>query len=234
MTKVLVFTAVYKRHDILELFKKGYDALAEYWPERFSFDLVGIVSSKEDQEKCRELGISTVFAENKPISDKHNKGLQQVLDRDWDYILQLGSDDVMTPGALEYYAYAITKGFDVIGTKDLFVIERSTKKCVKVHYSTSTSRMIGAGRMISRSTIEKLPITGELWIKGLDSGLDMVSQARLEGLGASFYMITPENKYIYDIKSDVNIWKFDTFKRYPSVEFDDIKEGLPKAVAEAI
>lgn len=206
--KVLVFTPIWGRHEIVRLYQKGYQRLKSYWPEFFEFDQLAVVSNQADAVLCDELGIPYCTAPNKPLGQKHNMGLKHALTMEWDYIMQMGSDDIMHPELLHYYA-----GW--MGIKDHFGVDRiyftNLKRAMECRLTPGgVNSLIGAGRMISRKAIMKVQ---ELWPNDINRSLDFFSQKRLVKRGYPAFVVRLDDTYLVDVKSQVNIWKYEDLER---------------------
>lgn len=225
--KVVVFTAVYGRHEILDLWAEGVERLKHYWPEKVEITPFCIVSNIKDEEKVKEYGFAYTKTLNRPLGRKHNVGLEALKDWDFDYIMQLGSDDLATDEYLEYAIPMMQKGIDLFGVKELYFFEPKLRKACKFQLTTQQNALIGAGRFISHKAIKKLNY--KLWPNSVNRGLDMTSQANLAMIGASPNVINSPEICIADVKSEVNIWSYDTFgDNYPAVDYDFAKLNFPE------
>lgn len=210
--KVIVFTPIWGRHEIVRIWAKGVERIKRYWPEAIDIDVLCMVSTKEDEQLIKELGFRYVWAENKPLGKKHNEGLKGLKDGDWDYILQLGSDDLITNDYLHYALYGMQCGYDLFGVDRLYFADYKTKQACKFDLSTQASVLVGAGRFISHKAVKKLNY--KLWPDSVNRGLDMTSQANLATIGVEPIKLFTSDYCVCDVKSDVNIWSFDRFAQY--------------------
>lgn len=225
--KVVVFTAVWGRHEVLDVWHKGVERIKNYWPERIEIIPFCMVSNTEDEAKVKGYGYDYVRCPNKPLGQKHNAGLQALKRIDFDYIIQLGSDDLITNEYLEYALSAMHSGVDVFGVDRLYFTEIGTQKACKFMVTTHANKLIGAGRFISHKAIKKLNYT--LWPDEINKGLDMTSQAMLLEIGARPVVVNTTDICVLDVKSKTNIWSYDTFgDNYPKVNIERVKQLFPE------
>lgn len=151
-------------------------------------------------------GWTLSYHENQPLSDKWQHGLKSLKQDDFDALMIVGSDDLITPAYLDACKYLIGAGADYVYLPGCYF------------YDTSTDRMIwaqaprlGMGRCISRSLIERLD--WQLWEPGLERGLDGSMATRIEATGThKVIKIQDPLRYGYvglDVKTSENIWSFD-------------------------
>lgn len=229
--KVLVFTPIWGRHKVVQVWHEGVKRLNSYWPEMFEFIPFGVVSNTEDVRLCDRLGIEHTIAENKPLGAKHNKGLQATKEFNYDYIIQLGSDDVIFNDYLPYLAYAMNKGVDIAGVEELYFWDCKNAKGVLFQVMNGINKVIGAGRIISRKAIEALDFT--LWADGINSGLDFSSQQKLAAKGFKTEVIITSCPVVADFKTANNIWTYNHFQGQ-SITFEEIKKHLSANEIKAI
>jgi len=223
--KVIVFTAIWGRPEIVKLWAKGVKRIKAYWPEAIDIDVLCIVSTKEDEKLIKELGFSCVWTENKPLGKKHNEGLKALEVKDWDYILQLGSDDLISNDYLHYALYGMQSGYDLFGVDRLYFADYKTKQACKFDLTTQASVLVGAGRFISHKAIKKLNY--KIWPDSVNRGLDMTSQANLATVGVSPIKLVTSDYCVCDVKSDTNIWSFDRFARFSeAVDYESLKNDF--------
>ena len=224
--KVIVFTPVWGRHEILKLWALGVDRLMHQTPQ-IEIEALCVVSNKEDKDLVLSLGLEWVECENKPLGKKHNAGLEALRGRKFDYILQLGSDDLASNNYLNYALPAMVAGLDIFGVSALYFCEPKTEKACRFELSTQANKLIGAGRFISHRAIKALDY--KLWPDDVNKGLDMTSQANLSAKGFVPHIINTTDICILDVKSETNIWPYKTFgDYYPAVDYQEATKNFPE------
>lgn len=205
--RVLVFLAAWKRPEITEICFVGLKRLKN----RFPIETLVVISEESMIPLCEKYGIRWTFYKNEPLGEKKNHGLNEAMKLEWDYLLEIGSDDLVKDELIELYSEYFGK-YDYFGTKDAIIIDSATGKCRRLKSDTT----YGLGRCISRKTIEdncygvevlakeSIMQRGRTTAKG-NKGFFKVSVAKeLEGLGR--VEIIGEPRY--------RLWK------------DDINKGL--------
>lgn len=207
--KILMYTAMYGRHSIFDIMYAGFRACRDHWSNQLDISLFVVASTDEDCNYLSSLGIDYVRHENKPIGRKFSRGLCDILTlTDFDYLMPLGSDDVINPDLFDYYLVEIQKGTRYFGTHSIALLHPETSRA-KIFRIPEGNRigMIGPGRMIHRSIVEHF--NGYLW-PAENKGLTLYSNTRITTI-ADPVVIYPQNNEVlmFDIKSDDNIWSYD-------------------------
>lgn len=146
--KLLVFLAVWKRPEITEICFMGIDRLRKN--SRFPIEAFAVISEETMIPLCRKYHIKYTLYKNEPLGEKKNFGLTEAMKLEWDYLIEIGSDDILKDELIELYADYFEK-YEMFGTKDSVIIDSFTGKCRRLQSDTS----YGLGRCISRKTIEK-------------------------------------------------------------------------------
>jgi hypothetical protein len=184
-----------------------------------------VISEESMIPLCEKYGVQWVMHENLPLGRKKNFGLKEALKLDWDYLIEIGSDDLLKNEFLELYTpYFGTQ--DVIGMSNFCFMNSETLECRQ--YNSKSA--FGLGRAIRRRVIEKM---GILWRNDLSQGLDNNSRFAMARNGFLDKRIFCEKPLAIDIKSEENIWKFNYLQGVP-YNFEDAIEGLSLEEVEKI
>lgn len=116
----------------------------------FSIDTLAVISEESMRPLCKKYNIDYVFYKNEPLGEKKNYGLTQAMKKDWDYLIELGSDDLLRTDILELYRPHFGK-FDLFGLKYVMYLNSETGECREIQTNTA----YGCGRAISRRVIDK-------------------------------------------------------------------------------
>ncbi len=207
--KFLVFLAVWKRPEITEICFMGLDRLRKN--SRFPIECFAVISEESMIGLCEKYNIKYTFYKNEPLGEKKNHGLDEAMKLEWDYLIEIGSDDIVKDELIEKYSEYAGK-YEMFGTKDSVIINSENGKCRRLVSDT----VFGLGRTISRKVFEKYCygvdcfVTEGIMARGRTThagqmGFFLVEQAKeLEGLGR--LRITGKPRY--------RLWK------------DDIVRGL--------
>lgn len=201
--KLLIYTAVWKRPEITEICFMGIKRLQKV--PGFQIEAFAVISEEEMIPLCEKYGVDWCMTANHPLGAKKNFGLSQLKERDFDFLIEIGSDDLILEELLNQYKKFFVK-YDFFGVCDAGYIDAETLQCVRLQ----SDAVYGAGRAISRIALEKMNWT--LW-KNVSKGMDKSSLTNLYNLGFKYWVIPPiDYPLVIDIKSPVNIWPFRNYK----------------------
>jgi hypothetical protein len=205
--KILLFTAIQGRQHITELFLMGVKRLQMFSGHEVS--LLCVASEQEDIDFLTERGIEYCVAPNKPLSSKFEFGFKEAIKKDFDYMLRMGSDDLLDHNIFEsHYNRLMSEGKPFFGLKTIAEIEHDTLDTVISNYMPARAgRLLGAGSMLSRSlclNFNDKPLYSK---KPLNRGLDNASETELKKYASPIVVDTGKPSLI-DVKSKKNIWPF--------------------------
>lgn len=208
--KALIFVPVWKRIPEAALTYQGIHRMCSVLEEIGITTKVLVISSEQDHtEMAIAQDFDVIECENFPISNKHNCGMDYALQYTWDYLIQMGSNNLLTTEYIkELGKEMLTKQYDMIGTDILFNLLEDRENITIFEVKRSHS-CIGAGRIISRSAIEKAVKANKfLWEPGLNRGLDKSSQDRLK-IDKEKIKITDCRISVVDIRTSEDINNMD-------------------------
>src|SRR5690348_6599448 len=108
ITKLLIYLAVWKRPEITELCLVGLNRLKTH--PCFDIDILAVISEESMIPLCEKYGVKWVMSENRPLGRKKNNGLQEARKFEFDYLMEIGSDDLVLNELLDWYAQPIEDG----------------------------------------------------------------------------------------------------------------------------
>ena len=196
--KLLVYLAVWRRPEITEICFMGLNRLRKV--KGYDINVLAVISEEEMIPLCEKYDVNWVMHYNKPLGKKKNFGLKHALKFDWEYLIEIGSDDLLKDEILDLYRPHFGKS-PIIGLTSLCFINSEDLAC---RFYPSRSGF-GAGRAIQRQVIEKM---GSLWRDHLMHGLDNSSTFAMARHGFLERRIQAIKPIALDIKSETNIWKF--------------------------
>jgi hypothetical protein len=142
----------------------GLKRLMEYDPVRFQCSAFAVVSEESMADLCRAYGIEYITYPNDPVGMKKNAGMDEVLKRkDFDYLIELGSDDLILNGILDSYEPYMQAGEHFFGAKQIVFIDAIMGHCRQWAFDPELNP--GLGRCMSRKLLETL--TGKVYVKAL-------------------------------------------------------------------
>jgi len=203
MYKILTFTPVWRRPEIFEICLQGLKRLQAYQPEVFNIRPFFIVSEPEAADQVERYGFDHMYCKNDPLGAKKNTGLKYAYKHfDFDYIMEMGSDDLVTNTYLHFIEAHMAAGTFTFHPSNVWFIDTRTGKTA---YFT-TEKILGAGRLISRKAIATMMANkSDIWINEKNRGMDTCSFHALNAAGFKNVILKTDNIYTLDLKSDENI-----------------------------
>ncbi len=162
-----------------------------------------------------EYGISytpVTWAGNEVLGKKLNTGLQSIKGREFDYLMILGSDDLLHPDAWRYIKATIEAKHSSLyfGFQSCYFYDQHTHRA-REWKRGGGAFAVGAGRCIHRSLIERCEWT--LWPDDLATGLDNAQEGIIQkATGLPCDVIATPFPVVCDIKDGRNIHPFDSSK----------------------
>lgn len=223
--KLLFFTAVWRRPEITEICFMGLKRLQKV--PGFQIDLFAVISEESMIPLCEKYGVEWCMHENLPLGAKKNYGLSQAMKKEFDYLVEIGSDDIFKNEFLNLYTW----DRDIFTLSDFIMMNTKDGECRRLnkhhaHY--------GTGRAISRRALEALNAYGRyaMWTDAKNKGLDNDSTYFLARRGFMDRRMTSANPVVLCLKSEVNIWPFEN----NGIEYSEQRafEGLSEEEVNAI
>jgi hypothetical protein len=218
---------MWRRHALIPLFAEAIHQLR--LPEGWSVVCLVVGSEGErSRQLCETQGLLYLEAPNEPLGQKFNAGLRHLRAYEPDYVMVLGDDDWVCPDWLRGYQDAMTAGVEVIGVRDFYFYHVLSHRLV---YWPGYGQMlpgetIGAGRMLSKSVLDRLRWRG--WDPEKNQGLDISMTLRLQETPhrSHSFSLKEQGLFAMDIKTPVNINSF----RFLRQQFQDLVEEDPEAL----
>jgi hypothetical protein len=182
------------------------------------------IISPEDPQRSALLKITSaekkfhvVFFENYPLGRKHNAGINYALEQlTFDYLMNLGSDDLVHPMLIDFYMPHIKNKEPFFGINNLYFIQNRSKKTI-LYRTYNDHRAIGAGRMIHVSVLQEMKKQYvNLYHDEFCRGLDCSSSNRIKEEVQVNELVLDAGSFpfIVDIKTETNINDFSIFEQY--------------------
>lgn len=203
--KIAIITAVHQRLLITELF---YQRLFKTINSGIPFDFEVFVAGDDLSHKalCNEFEYNWVDIDNTYLGLKFNKALEAARTCNPDYVMTLGSDDLILPELFTYYEEYMNKSTEFFGIDTMHFYNGSTnemKLFIKEYESPLT---LGAGRMYSKDLLDKF--NWYIWPYKVNRGLDRQASWRIRSSWIKETVVDIPQPFICDVKTDVNINKF--------------------------
>lgn len=219
---IIVLIAVYKRHEVTKVCFRNLKRVIEKRKGEFNISVFCLVSNDEDKELVKRFGFEFTYVTNKPISNKMNTGLRSIENKQFDYIMQLGSDDIVHESIFDLYGDCFENGVDYFGLQDYFLIEPRAKKAK--YWKYDVNHPIGAGRCISHDLLKELKY--KIYSKDKNIGLDTNSDCNLLRKGYKCKLVNSKYyPFIIDIKTGENLHSFNDVSAM-EVSYNGLKEYM--------
>lgn len=149
--KIVVLTAFHARPHISAIYWQNIKDLG--------LDVVAIVSDESNEVMANEYAHKVFKYKNQPLGEKLQKGVEFLRDNvEHDYVLFLGSDDLISHKLLNIYKSRIEK-YKYIGVSDYLDMSFDTKlfRYFKGYDGTyRAGESLGAGRIVCKEYLEKI------------------------------------------------------------------------------
>ena len=209
-----ILTAVWQRYEVLEVFKKGIERIKEH--SNIEIEVVAVGSEgKKSANACNDFHY--VPFKNKPLSNKWNAGMLKMKELNVDYVLCLGSDDLISNSLLDKYIEAMEFGYDFIGLLDCFIYDRLTNDLrFWVGYNgIRIGETAGIGRCLSKRILDEFD--WKPWVDAHDRGLDGTMFRKLKEMPHTekVFGCLKDNIFAVDLKDSQSMTSFEHFNKYP-------------------
>jgi hypothetical protein len=234
--KLAIVASVWKRPEVFEMFLKGICFLSEKCPQ-FEFNLIVSGSFQDEgfdfnnrvfeQMIKKRDGYKYIEIPNEPLAAKVNASTYACKNLGVDYVLCLGSDDIMTPELLNEYAIHMRNGVDFIGVTDFYFYDTVSGKSLYWGGYTEAYRKghtAGAARAISARLMNQwdwMP-----WENKDSLILDKSMQDKLKVTPHTIHTFSMREKGLFalDIKSETNMTPFAKWNNSEFIDTKIIKE----------
>jgi len=232
--KLVVVSAIWKRHDVFKLFAKGIHLLKKY--SKIEIDVV--ISGSEGLKSksiVEKEGFIYIEIPNDPLAEKVNAPVLYAKKLHATHILCLGSDDIISPELFDLYIKYIKEGYDYIGVTDFYFYDLINKKSSYWGGYTESWRKghtAGAGRILNARLLnlwDWMP-----WENKHNKILDTSIQEKLKRTPHSIKTFSlKENKvFALDIKSGINMTPFKLWDNTNYIDNSIIKNKFPYVCVE--
>lgn len=217
--RIAITTMMYKRHNIFEMFAKNFVYLRDS-VKPLGIELICVCAGsdgKAGELLCEKYGIHYKETPNKPLGRKANLRLAYTRTFNPEYVIFLGSDDMMSLTDLLLKIEKIREGYEFIAPMDIYFLDSNTKRALYAPGYKGRKREgenMAVGRCISSKILDN--INWVMFNSKKNIGLDGSSNKILSraGKGKAFlYWHSEGDTCIYDVKSDVGMSTFGSKQR---------------------
>lgn len=221
--KVAIVSAVWKRPEVFEMFAKGINNLVKCCPDVEFHVIIAGSEWRASEYMVKNQGYTYIEIPNEPLATKHNSTTYAAGKLGVDYVICLGSDDIISPELFREYEKHMREGVDFIGVTDFYFYDTVTKKAAYwggYREKWRLNHTCGAGRVLSARLM-----TAWDWMpwENKDSNiLDNSMESKLAAMNHSkeIFSLKENGLYALDVKSSTNMTPF---KLWDNTEFIDTK-----------
>lgn len=144
-----------------------------------------VVSEEEDKTTCQRHGIGHITFPNEPVTAKFNEAFRFMRTQGVDYVMILGSDDVISTVLLQNTFALMEEDIDVMGLHTLYFyggdgVERGNLYRLD---RPSQAGLLGIAKTVSRKILDQCDWI--LWNKKKNSGMDAIAQRTINDYATS-------------------------------------------------
>lgn len=228
--RLAICTAIWKRYEIFELFANATKKL-----KHNDLEIIVIVAGSDGDESKQVVekhGFIYIEIENDPLATKMNATTILAAELNCDYVLCVGSDDVITNELLDVYAKQMIKSIDYVAVLDWYFYDTISNKFAYWggYIDSRKGHTCGAGRLISMRLLNEWK--NQPWEIKHSKVLDNSMQEKLKKTKHSSFIFSLKdlNVYAFDIKSNVNMTPFELWENTFYVDNLEIKKQYKKCV----
>lgn len=205
MIKILMLVPLWKRPEIVRIFIDRMEAvICDYATVQPLF----ILSPEDPDLKLLEkmtADYQCLYYSNEYLGDKMNAGMVYSMGFDWEYLMNMGSDNVYTQHLWNLYYDCFLTGEPYFSINDCYVYDIVNNQAMHLNKYVDEPALggIGAGRMIHRTLLEDDPA---IYRPQTCQGMDGFSAMTLYRRGYTQKIIDTEGQPVMlDIKTNTNV-----------------------------
>jgi hypothetical protein len=205
--KILILVPIWQRPEVTKLWTDGMK-----WFKTENISILTILSHEdkffnENLDLIHKYSFDYCIFFNNPLGRKLNAGIEYALENfDFDYLMNLGSDDLIHPGILCLYDVLMKNREQFFGLDKVYFYDKLTRRL-----ALSKPMLWGAGRMINRDLLDMMKNKKEfIYNNGFNRGLDCNSIEKIKTLlGIDYKQVeTNDFPYLVDIKTETGLNDF--------------------------
>ena len=213
--KILMMIPCYRRPEITRMFVWHMEQTLPSYAKLIPYFII----SPEDPEHKNLLKIIDGYDyfeyKNDKLGEKKNAGLQNAMLMDWDYYMDMGSDNLWTSLMWQFYEDKFNNGVPYFGLKNIYSIELTLCRALfseSYHMDQNNKpTAIGVGRCIRRDIVQDV---APLWRDDWHRGMDGISHYNITKKGYECEVIdNGKLPTVLDIKSPTNLNVFMNMER---------------------
>lgn len=217
MINLLILIPIHQREEVR---KVCFDALLQQDSVARAQGIRIYVRHVESSQEYPQIK-GDVLYRDEPLGAKLNRGLVYSIGSKWDYLMVLGSDDLLRPQIWGYIRTAIEEEVPVFGFNQAYLYDRINHRSKIWDAGPGT---FGAGRCVRRDVVMKCG--GVMWDSNKNNGIDNSQERILLSIGEPIHIAQTHLPVVCDIKDGDNLNSFDDVPGLP-VSAARVRELFP-------
>lgn len=231
--KIIITTLLWQRYEIFEIWAEAALRLINDFSNTRTKISVVVAGSEGEQSKSLVEGFGFHYVEvpNMPLGRKANFRMLKCRDLKPDWVVFLGSDDIISSKTFRYLLKQMRKGYDAIHNMDLYYYDTisgyTVYNCGYINHRRGEP--MAPGKCLSAKLLKRMK--WKLWDDDLLNTLDFNLRKKLEKrrYKKHIYSLKEKGLMIMDIKGKNNITPFRMRPNYTIIEFSKVSAQFPEA-----
>lgn len=229
---VAIVSAVWQRPDVFEYFAAGIAELMVHCRDiQFTVIIAGS-EGRRSRKMVEQRGFKYIEVPNEPLAAKHNATTAAAASFLPDYVMCIGSDDIITPEAMKVYEEHMRRGIDYIAVTDFYFYDTVTKRAAywAGYRGNRAGHTCGAGRLISARLMKAW--NWRPWELKHNRVLDNSMQEKLKTTKhtSAIFSLKEKGVYALDVKSKTNMTPFQLWDNTQYIPEAELKKHFPYVI----
>jgi hypothetical protein len=217
--KLLIGIPIYRRPKIVNIqLNYTMDVLVPHIKNKgLDVEVLVVGSDNVDTEIMQSFSDITYVCIPNVLSDKFNHLMRYAQDFDFDYLMTLGSDDLMPKNLFDDVFDLVNENGFIASPSQTWMCDMMKSQVFKWTGYSDQKRVLkkyglGSGRIYSKNTISKLSRSpfGEGLMMGMESTIASELDVILNGL-SNFTVFMDAQDFLFALKTNENIWKINSY-----------------------
>lgn len=208
--KIVITTMIWKRPNVFRVWATAVTRIIKTFKDQEFEVLVAGSEGNKSKKLADSWGFHYLETPNQPLGLKANLRLKTCEKLNPDYVLFLGSDDLMCTDTFSFILDKMKKGFDEIAPMDLYLYKVINGMLIysEGYINHRKGERLAIGRALHKDVLNR--INWKMWSNDIKIGLDGNSRNHLDGhvKNPHYYWLKENNLMIVDLKTEVNLSKF--------------------------
>lgn len=228
--KIVITTMIWKRPNIFRIWAVTVQRIIATFTE---IDFEVLIAGSEGPKSKKIIDAwcwHYIETPNEPLGLKANLRLKACEKLKPDYVLFLGSDDIMSIKTFSFILKKMKQGFDEIAPMDLYIYNAPNRRLIysQGYINHRKGERLSIGRVLHKNVLDR--VKWSMWNNNRKIGLDGNSRNKLTGSVKNpyYYWLKEHDLMIIDIKTGINLSKFKLRNNHIVVQNAKLDEHFPE------